>query len=148
MKWSYFDKFDNISDLYLPARGEGETMATQIVTAVCKLVYKWYNDGDVFDNTYHLRGWCNDLSSYANWLDIYTDAGLILNAFPHCKQNSDYEDILAALADKFLNEECLAQYDKPKQGSIYECEGRWNFEEPDDYDDEEYDDYDDDYDED
>ena len=68
--WSYYDKpeFKAINSEYLPARGEGETKATQIVTAVNKLVYKWYNDGDVFDNTGALSGWANDLSSYANWL--------------------------------------------------------------------------------
>ena len=61
--WSYFDKFDPLQDKYLPNRGEGDTIATQIVTAVAKLIYKWYNDGDVFDNTWYLDGWLNDLSS-------------------------------------------------------------------------------------
>ena len=104
MKWSYFDKFDKICDTYLPVEGEGETMASQIVTAVCKLVYKWYNDGDVFDNTYALGGWCNDLSSYANWLDSNTDAGSVLSYLTRCKRKSDYEDLLVALADKCLDD--------------------------------------------
>ena len=55
-EWSYFDKFETINDRYLPSQGEGETKATQVVTAVTKLVYKWYNDGDVYDNTYALEG--------------------------------------------------------------------------------------------
>ena len=42
-------------------------MASQLVTAVNKLVYKWYNDGDVYDNIHSLDNWANDLSSYANW---------------------------------------------------------------------------------
>ena len=70
-KWSDFDQFDDICHEYLPIRGEGDSMATQIVTAITKLVYKYYNDGDVFDNTYYLEGWANDLSSYANWLFTY-----------------------------------------------------------------------------
>ena len=69
--WDYFDKFEPIINKYMPDRGEGETMASQIVTAVNKLVYKWYNDGDVYDNTYILEGWANDLSDYANWLYKY-----------------------------------------------------------------------------
>lgn len=69
--WSYFNKFDRANDEYLPSTGEGDTMATQVCTAVTKLVYKWYNDGDVFDNSYGLEGWANDLSSYANWLYKY-----------------------------------------------------------------------------
>ena len=36
--WSAFDEFDGICDQYLPSRGEGDTMASQIVTAICKLV--------------------------------------------------------------------------------------------------------------
>ena len=78
VEWSYYDtpEIDAVNEKYLPAEGEGETMATQICTAITKLVYKWYNDGDVFDNTHSLSGWgwCNDLSSYANWLYWYVPA--------------------------------------------------------------------------
>ena len=58
VSWIYYDliKFEELNKKYLPERGEGETKATQIVTALNKLIYKWYNDGDVFDNTYHLEG--------------------------------------------------------------------------------------------
>ena len=44
--WGYYDnaKFEELNGKYLPERGEGETKATQIITAVNKLVYKWYND--------------------------------------------------------------------------------------------------------
>ena len=45
---------DELLDKYLPDEGEGKTMATQAVTAMCKIVYRWYNDGDVFDNTYFI----------------------------------------------------------------------------------------------
>ena len=40
--WDYYnkDEFSRISDKYLPSMGEGETLATQICTAVSKLVYK------------------------------------------------------------------------------------------------------------
>ena len=38
--WSAFDEFDGICDQYLPSRGEGDTMASQIVTAINKLIYK------------------------------------------------------------------------------------------------------------
>ena len=92
--WSYYDKFDPLFDKYLPERGEGETKATQIVTAVCKLVYKWYNDGDVFDNSYVLEGWANDLSDYANWLWEHTEANEILEKVSICYNNSEYEDLL------------------------------------------------------
>lgn len=132
VEWSYFDKFEKIIDKYLPLRGEGKTKASQVVTAVNKLVYKWYNDGDVFDTTHYLDGWCNDLSSYANWLDKYTGAGNILNKIFECWCGEDYEDLLKELADKLLQEEYLVEQSKiEKIGSIYNCDGRFKFIEPD-----------------
>lgn len=139
--WGYFNKFEALEDKYLPIRGEWETRATQIVTAVCKLVYKWYNDGDVFDNTYLLNGWANDLSDYANWLYENTkDAWKILNKISNCMNGSDYEDLLKELADTLLDEEYLAEQNEiEKVDTIYKCDGRFKFVEYDDeYDDEEY----------
>lgn len=154
MDWSYFDKFEEINNKYLPSYGEGETMATQICTAINKLVYKWYNDGDVFDNTYYLEGWWNDLSTYANWLAKYVPtAKNILEYIADCKTNEDYENLLAALADKFLTFEYLYEMNnQDKIGSIYTCKGQfvykeyeedeedidyWNDEDDDYYDDDE-----------
>lgn len=127
--WSYYTKFNSILKKYLPSSGEGETMATQIVTAVNKLVYKWYNDGDVYDNTYYLTGWCNDLSSYANWLYKYS-LGADLESISTAMDDDDYEWILQTVADNCLDEEYLAIMDKkPKTDSIYSCEGMFHFEE-------------------
>lgn len=141
VNWDYYDKFEALEEKYLPMRGEGETVATQIVTAVCKLVYKWYNDGDVFDNTHHLEGWANDLSSYANWLYENTkDAWKILNKIAYCMTESDYEDLLKELADNLYDEEYLAEQNKlEKVGTIYNCDGKFKFEEKDDDNDDEED---------
>lgn len=132
--WGYFDKFETLIDKYMPSRGEGETVASQIVTAVNKLIYKWYNDGDVFDNTHHLEGWANDLSDYANWLYENTkDAWKILNKIADCVTEGEYEDLLQELADKLLNEEYLAEQSKlEKVGTIYKCDGKFKYEEWDD----------------
>lgn len=125
--WSYYDRFEGISERYLPEYGEGETMATQIVTAVTKLVYKWYNDGDVYDNTYALSGWANDLSSYANWLWTYS-LGAELESIEGAKSEDDYEWILKEVAHWCLDEEYLAEMDKKeKVGSIYKCDGPFRF---------------------
>ena len=141
VKWSYYDKFDSVMEKYLPDVGEGETKATQIVTAVTKLVYKWYNDGDVFDNTGYLEGWANDLSSYANWLDKCTDlkASGILAKIKDCYNDSDYEDLLKELADTMLDEEYLAEQNKfDKVGTIYDCNGKFKFVEFEDDEDDYY----------
>ena len=139
--WGYYDnRFDGVNDKYLPMRGEGETKATQIVTAVNKLVYKYYNDGDVFDNTHYLRGWANDLSSYANWLYYHTDTRAILDKVVYCMTDEDYEDLLKELADKLLNEEYLAEQNKfDKVETIYDCLGKFKFVEDDEEDEEDYD---------
>lgn len=126
--WSYFEKFNEVTDKYLPDYGQGETMATQVCTAVCKLVYKWYNDGDVYDTNYYMTGWCNDLSSYANWLEKYTGCEYILEQIENCWGNDDYENILKELADKFLDLKVLEDLDKnPAVGDIYQCDGRYSF---------------------
>ena len=140
VNWDYFNKFDEINDVFLPVRGEGDTKATQIVTAVNKLVYKWYNDGDVFDNTGYLTGWVNDLSSYANWLYQNTDVHVqeILDGVCDCNAD-DYEELLKELADTLLDTDVLEEYDKEsKVGSIYDCEGPFKFVEDEDEDEDEY----------
>ena len=139
--WNYYDKFNQINKSYLPSSDEGDTMATQIVTAINKLVYKWYNDGDVFDNVNSgLEGWANDLSSYANWLYTYVpETKNILTDIYNITNTSDYEILLKNLADLCLNEEFLSKYNKEsKKSSIYDCDGPFEFSD-EEYDDEEYD---------
>ncbi len=132
--WSYFDKYEDLINKYMPKMGEGETIASQICTAVNKLIYKWYNDGDVFDNTQHLKGWANDLSSYANWLYKYSpkyfpNCQYILNRIYEIRTESEYEDLLADLADLLIDVDFLEMLaHKPKEGSIYDCAGQFTFE--------------------
>lgn len=125
--WSDFDKFDVVVNRYMPDYGEGDTMASQMATAVNKLIYKWYNDGDVYDNTYSLEGWTNDLSSYANWIASHDfSAYRILSNICDCNDGNDYEDLLWNLANITLDETFLEDLaKKEKQGTIYNCDGRF-----------------------
>ena len=127
--WDYFDQFETIVNKYMPDRGEGETMASQIVTAVNKLIYKWYNDGDVYDNTHGLQGWANDLSDYANWLYKYVPkTQYTLDLIEEVSTEGGYEEILQLLADLTLNEKFLSKYtDEKCLGSIYNCNGPFKF---------------------
>lgn len=148
--WSYFDKFDSVLDKYMPSRGEGDTKASQIATAVNKLIYKWYNDGDVYDNNYGMAGWANDLSSYANWLfSNVPEADTILNRIEDCSNDHEYESILRDLADTYLNEDALSYWaNEPSVGSIYDCSGPFSFNEYSEEDDEDdWEDDEDDWDE-
>lgn len=142
--WGYYDKFDSVNDKYLPSYGEGESLASQVVTAVNKLIYKWYNDGDVFDNVHSgLSGWCNDLSSYANWLYSHVpQCGSTLKSINDCSEDEEYENLLKDLADMLMTEDFLSSIeDSPKNGTIYSCSGPFMFsesyEEDDYWDDEE-----------
>ena len=129
--WSYFDKYDKLNNQYVPDMGEGETLATQTTTALAKLIYKWYNDGDVYDNNYYMQGWCNDLSSYANWLAKHIDgAKEILDRISETRTDSEYEHILKDLSELIYDEEYLKRLnEQPKEDSIYTCEGDYSFNE-------------------
>ena len=128
--WSYYNKFEDLIDARLPARGEGDTAGTQALVAVNKLIYKWYNDGDVFDNTHDLDGFGNDLSSYANWLrENVPETAVYLDRIEEIPFDGDYEyeNLLKDLADFILSEEYLYEidqrYDGETVGTIYDCDG-------------------------
>lgn len=146
LDWGYFDKFNGVIDKYMPRNGEGDNKASQLVTAINKLVYKWYNDGDVYDNTYALDGRANDLSSYANWIyKYYKLSRVILENIYDISSEGEYENILKRLCDEFLKDDFLSdESKKPKVGSIYKCDGPFKYEE-DSYEDDDqyYDDYED-----
>ena len=127
----YFEKFDDIIKKHMKRTGDGNTKASQIVTAVNKLLYVWYNNGDVFDNQtpYEWSEYCiNDVSSYANWLGQHTDLFNILENVYECTTQDDYEELLKTLADTALNEEYLTPYvTQAKEGDIYECKGSFKY---------------------
>lgn len=128
--WDRFDVFEPCTKKWMPDKGEGETMASQLVTAVNKLVYKWFNDGDVYDNTGALKGWANDLSSYANWIaKYYPNLEEILIKIGDIKTEAEYEQLLFDLASAALSEDFLdAEGQKAKQGSIYDDDPEGGFE--------------------
>ena len=132
--WDYYDRFHELNEKYLPSQGEGETEATQAITAINKLVYKWYNDGDVYDNVNSgLEGWANDLSSYANWLHKNIDgASEILERIFELRygDTDKYEVLLQDLSNLIYDENYLEGLNsQPKTGSIYDCDGPFEFNE-------------------
>lgn len=133
--WQYFDQYADVVDKYMPEYGEGDSLTSQAVTAVNHLIYKWFNDGDVYDNRYGMDGWGNDLSSFANWLYKHrlspggNNVKKILDQIFYCHTSSGYETILKQLADEILYDDYSLEMnaDEPKQGSIYDCDGPFEF---------------------
>ena len=133
-----WDDFNRFEEKYMPPMGDGDTMASQAETALCKLVYKWYNDGDVYDNRYGMSGWFNDISGSANWLaNHFPGAKAILDRIRTIGCDSlAYEDILYDLCCLVHDTPGLLESlnNIPKIGCAYSDKGPYEFE---DYDEEE-----------
>lgn len=147
LNWSDFStpESDAMEKKYLPDNGEGDNKATQAVTACVKLIYKWFNDGDVFDNTYTLKGWANDLSTYANWLYKFVpETKDILTRIERINDEEEYTQLLYDLMNTVMTERLLGKLEsQPAEDSVYECTGPFEFD--DSYDDDDYDEDDDDW---
>ena len=109
---------------YLPSTDEGTNLAEQLVTATNKLIYKWYNDGDV------IAGDGNDLTNYANWIDMnFTETPSIF-VKAETIYNSNDEDylslVLIPLIEFVFDEDRLKELSNYEcTGSIYNCGGRF-----------------------
>ena len=123
---------DRIEEKFLPRSGEGTNLMSQAVTATSKLIYKWFNDGDVFDNTYGLEGWANDLSSYANWLDshIPETQGCLARIKSIKSDENAYTQLLYDLLHIVMNDGMVNKYWKTSaEDTIYDCDGPYEFKE-------------------
>ena len=110
-------------DKYLPSVGQGENKASQLVTAANKIIYGWYNNGDT------ISGNGNDLTSYANWIDIYIKEPEIRKILKddYIDYNDTYylSEIILPLI-KFVSRENFLEglASQEIEGDIYECQGR------------------------
>lgn len=125
--WTKFVRFNTILDKYMSDYGEGDNMASQITAAINKIIFKYYNTGDIFDTTYNLLGMFEDLSDYANWL--YINAKITeLDEIKIIKTEEEYEELLYKIASKYLTDGFLSQYkDKPAVDSIYKMKGPFKY---------------------
>lgn len=114
----------------LPSTGDGDTKATQASTALWKLVYKWFNDGDIFDNTSgYMEGFANDISGSANWLyNNIEETRDILNRIFKIKTEDEYTAMLIDLAN-VVEAAVPRLMNEPKVGSAYNDEGPFVWEE-------------------
>ena len=133
-----FEGFTNCRK-YLPRHGDGDSKGTQAATAISKLVYKWFNDGDVFDNTFGLEGWANDISGSANWLYEYVEGTKdVLDSIARISTEEEYTELLYELC-KVVDPQIPDLLNEPKVGDAYDEPGPFKFREESEYDD--YDDF-------
>ena len=130
-----FDKYSDVINKYMPPQGQGSTKASQTATAVNRIIYRWYNDGDVYDNNWYYGLYsegADNVTDCANWLYKYTTRRVqqILSSIHFCETDEDYENILSDLAEYLLDDDLLIQWEEePAEGDIYNCDGPFEFDE-------------------
>lgn len=121
-EWSDWGRsdWDKIQNKYLPKEGQGETLLTQAVTCVCKLVYRYFNDGDF----YAMFESYTDLTSYANWLyEHIEETREILDSVFEISSEQEYVDILWKLSGIIFSKSFVSKYKKIKaKGNVYKCD--------------------------
>ena len=65
-------KFDELCDKYLPAWGKANTLGGEILRAINRIVYRYYNDGDTID--WYYGGNYNLLRACDTFLKAYCPA--------------------------------------------------------------------------
>ena len=128
MSISRFDKFNYVLDEYMPQSGEGDTVASQIATAVAKIAYRWFNDGDTVSSKWMVHDASAEgaVSQYANWLynNVPESRKIFspwLDKFNHGSvSRNEYENFLYDMCLNLLNPDFLDGYStEPKRDSIY-----------------------------
>ena len=144
-----YSKFqEELLGKYLPPKFDGDNFAMQAVTAFNRLDYKWYQNGDIYDNTNHMFYYgteCNNVAPAANWLyNHIPDTREILLRIRNISSDREYDQIIEDLADIVLVEDKLLEWEKqPKESDIYNEKSP--FEIRDDLLEEDEDEYDDEY---
>lgn len=132
-KWDDWNRedWDKIQNKYLPDVGQGKTLLTQAVTCVCKLVYRYFNDGDFYQTTFVFESYTN-LTSYANWLyEHIEETRKILNSIYSINSEQEYVDILWKLSEIIFSESFVSKYESSElKGDVYKCDGPFTFIEP------------------
>lgn len=148
-----YPAFESLTDQYMPVSGAGDTMLSGLLVASNKLIYRWYNDGDVFDNSENgLEGFANDISGSANWVYRYGTSKMkaILDTVHKCYSDDEYEYLIErfkkALEDFANQKDLVEQYlSEPLKGDPYDENGPFSYSPYQEEEDEDY--YDEDEDE-
>ena len=132
-KHHVWDDFNDVSkrlEPYLEIKGQGNTMASQVAACVSNLVYHFFNDGDIFDTTHHLKTTCNDFSARANWLYLNQPATRpILDRIEKVRTKGDYADLLFDLCEIYDADTLASLAKEPAKEDIYKSKCKFSCEE-------------------
>lgn len=137
--FDYLDKLDNeffneLRDKLVPDCGKAATVAGEIIRAMDRLIYRFYNDGDMVGDGYGNET-CNGSYRYLYTVlpgcpDLYAESG-----------NSDgYVEALAALAEKVMKyltahpelqethntDDSRSDFDEPEDRDWYQDEDEYD----------------------
>ena len=131
------DRNEPLYDKLVPGQGDAETVEGEMLRAINRIIYRYYNDGDEYFRGYGIEtaGPAHSFLVNAN----HPQRAAMKKIFG---DGTDYEQTIKDALDTILDyiESRQGKYTKNTLGGIFDYEPE--FEEEDDYDD--YDDYDDD----
>ena len=131
--WDDFNEVAKRLEPYLEIKGQGHTMASQVAACLSNLVYHFFNDGDIFDTTHHIKTSCNDFSSRANWLYLNQPATrTILDRIEKVKSKDEYADLLFDLCELYDADTLRKLSKEDAKEDIYTAKCKFSCPEPED----------------
>lgn len=96
------EKLEALFEILVPRSGQAETFAGELVRAVMRIGYRWYNDGDYFYTGYGLETCGSSAAFIADKLgeDMYN---MIMDATDNMGDDGRYEDFIAQLKEDILD---------------------------------------------
>ncbi len=138
------DRNEPLYDKLVPGQGDAETVEGEMLRAINRIVYRFYNDGDKY-----FEGYGTETAGPAHSFLINANHPLksaMIKLFDEPSGDNSYERMLKDVLDMILDhiESRQGKYTKNTLGGMFDYEPEFE-EEDDDYDDYDDDYYDDDY---
>lgn len=131
------EKLNELFRELVPDVGKADTLAGEIVRAITRIGYRWWNDGDMINKGYG-KETCNAAARFLMYNTNYEIRKQIKDiADTQCLPSDMYEDRLQELKIEVFN--YIEQHPETRD---QETEDMFSYSEPEDY---EYDDEDEDY---
>lgn len=146
--WPDNKEFNALFDKYVPDQGHADTVGGELIRAVNKIVYRYYNDGDRVGIDYGNET-CNPA---ARFIEKNAKLEPLANKLWGFGSDKEYEDLLAELMQTTIqvckednlfeqsNTDDMNNYTDPNDSKWEEDDEEW-YDYSDDWEDEEEDDY-------